>query len=203
MKTRIVSFHNGNLNPELLKHQDLVFKKFGYPLEQIETKLSHPEAIDHFMATEEWDIMVLFDADCIPLNNAVIQYGINAVKNNDTIFGASQKASHIPGSILYVSPCFMVLTRVVWEMIGKPSFKATERCDVAGEITHAAKDHRIDCRMLYPTKVEKEMWQLLGNMMFGYGTTYGTNNVYHAFESNANHHSTSRFIEKCREVLAS
>lgn len=202
MKTRIISFHNGNLNPELLKHQALVFKKFGIALEQIETKLSHPEAIDHFLHSEEWDIVVLFDADCIPLNNSVIQYGINAVANHDTIFGASQRASHIPGSILYVSPCFMVLSRIVWEQIGKPSFKATERCDVAGEITHAAKDADIECRMLYPTHVEKEMWPLLGNIKFGYGTTYGRV-IYHAFESNANHGSTQRFIEKCREVLAS
>jgi hypothetical protein len=202
MKVRIISFNNGDLNPDLLKHQDLVFKKFGIPLEQIETKLPHPEAIDHFLNTEEWDILFLFDADCIPLNETVCSFGLRIVASNRMLYGASQRASHIPNSIVYVSPCFMVLTRVVWEKMGKPSFKATERCDVAGEVTHAAIENDVECFMMFPSHVEKEMWPLIGNMKFGYGTTYG-DSIYHAFESNANHGSTTRFIQKCQEVLAS
>lgn len=199
MKTRIISFHNGNLNPDLLKHQKMVFNEFGIPLEQIETKLSHPEAIDHFLNNEEWDIVVLFDADCIPLNNTIVDYAVKASLEG-RVFGASQKASHIPNSQIYASPCFMAFSKETFELLGKPSFKATSRGDVAEEITYACRDKDVTFQLIYPSHVDKPMWELVNGVKFGYGTTYA-NVVYHAFESNANHGSTHRFIEKCKETL--
>lgn len=200
MRIRVVSFHNGNLNPEIIRLQKAVFHKFEIDLEQIETRLPHPDAIDSFLQTEEWDIVVLFDADCIPLNQHVVDYAVDQVKRGHAIFGASQKASHIPGSKIYVSPCFMALNKSVWEEIGKPSFRATNRGDVAEEISYGCRKHGVVITMLYPTTVEVEKWDLLPGIRFGNGTTYGKS-VYHAFESNANGDSTDRFITKCLEVL--
>ncbi len=201
MRTRIITFHNGNLNPDLLIHQKKVFDKFGIPLEQIQTSLPHPEAIDHFLKTEEWDTVVLFDADCIPLNADIVSKAIEEVKHNHKVFGASQKASHIPNSRIYLSPCFMAITKKTFDHIGSPSFKATDRGDVAEEITYACRAKAIMVSLLYPTHVEVPLWQLTEERKFGYGTTYG-DMVYHAFESNANHGSTTRFIIKCKKILA-
>lgn len=200
MKTRIVTFHNGNLNPDLLTHQKMVFDKFGIALEQILTTLPHPEAIDHFLNSEQWDALVLFDADCIPLHATVVSDALNKVKHGHKVFGASQKASHIPGSKIYLSPCFMVMMRKTFEHIGKPSFKATDRGDVSEEISYGCRAEAIAMELLYPTHVEVPLWPLVDDIKFGYGTTYG-DLVYHAFESNANHGSTQRFIDKCKHIL--
>lgn len=200
MKTRIVSFHQGNLNPNLLTAQKAVFDKFGLPLEQIKTSFSHPAAIDHFLDKEAWDVMVLFDADCIPLNGDVIQDAIEGCIDHDRIIAAAQKASHIPNSQIYASPCFMVLTKKVYEMLGRPSFHATDRGDVAEELSYAAREKGIYLDLIMPDHVETPLWPLTPEIKFGYGTNYG-NKVYHAFESNANHRSTGKFIEKCREIL--
>jgi hypothetical protein len=201
MRTRIISFHNGNLNPELLRMQQAVFDYFDMPLEQIRTDLPHPEAIDHFLATEEWNSIVIVDADCIPLNRDII-YTAMTLAGRDSIVAPAQKASHIPGSQIYASPCFMVFSKSVFEVLGKPSFKATERGDVAEEISYAAREKGITLVLLMPTSVEVPLWPLTDKIKFGFGTTYH-DSVYHAFESNANHKSTSRFIEKCQQLISS
>ncbi len=201
MRTRIISFHNGNLNPELVASQKKVFDKFELELEQIETTKPHPVAIDDFLKYNEWDTLVLFDIDCIPLHKYWVRNAISDVQGNHKIVAAAQKASHIPNSKIYASPCFMVITKKTFEHIGRPSFCATNRGDVAEEISYAAREHQVALYLLYPTKVENPLWPLTDEIKFGHGTTYG-DAVYHAFESNANHHSTSRFIQKCQEVLA-
>lgn len=182
MKTRVITFHNGNLDPELLSHQMAVFDKFQIPLEQIKTSYSHPAAIDHFIDKEDWDQIILFDADCIPINNKAIPIAVETIKNNHKIFAASQKASHIPDSKIYAAPCFMAFTKKTYQHIGEPSFHATHRGDVAEEITYSCRAHQIAVELLYPTHVEVPMWDLTDKIRFGFGTTYA-DLVYHAFES--------------------
>lgn len=180
--------------------QKAVFDKFEIPIEQIETTKPHPEAIDHFLKYAEWDVMILFDADCVPLTKSIVDGCILLCQKHDRIIAASQKASHIPNSKIYASPCFMVLTKEVYEKLGRPSFKATNRGDVAEELSYSAIEKGVYLDLLYPTHVETSLWDLTPEMKFGYGTTYG-DYIYHAFESNANHGSTGKFIEKCLEVL--
>lgn len=202
MIVKIVSFHNGNLNPELIEMQKKVFEHFEIPLEQIKTDFSHPAAIDWYLDKHEWDAVVIFDADCIPLNKDVVITALSCLTDNLVdVYGAAQKASHIPNSKIYCSPAFIAFTKKTYEKIGKPSFHATERGDVGEEITYKAIEKGLILKILLPKVVEKPMWELADGIMFGYGTSY-RNEVYHAFESNANHHSTSRFIEKCKEIIA-
>lgn len=208
MKVRYISFHNGNLNPELLRMQKAVFDKFEKPLEQIQTDLSHGEAIDHFLNTEEWDYVFLFDADCIPLT----KWEDADFFSDVSLLGSAQKSSHLPHSKNFIAPSFMILSRTVWERVGKYSMKAVPGVgDVAELFSTAVKNEyrhhkevpRGNLIFFMPIEVEKPMWRLDGGTKFGYGTTYAFAGlmVYHAFESNANHHSTSRFIKKCQEVL--
>lgn len=203
MKTRFVTFHNGNLNPDLVSYQKKVFDKFGIPLEQIETKLSHGEAIDHFVNTEAWDLLVLFDTDCIPLKwDDVYIKEIGLEPFDLKLFGAPQNANHIKGSKDYVAPAFMILRRDLWEYIGKPSF-VPNKSDCAADVTYACYDKGVRVEYLNVLSCDKPLWKLENGTMFGYGTTFGNLfvEVYHAFESNAGHSSTSRFIEKCKQAL--
>lgn len=199
MNTRIISFHNGNIPAEVLEAQKCVFDFFGLQLEQVETALQHPDAIDYWMQTERWDVMVLFDIDCIPLKRNTIELGIGLSKY--AVVGAAQHASHIPNSADYVSPAFMVLRREIWELLGRPSFAPTNRADVGGEVSIAAYDHPdVVVLMSYPISVEQPMWKFDDGSMFGIGTNYG--NVYHAFESRMNEDARNKFIQKCREVVS-
>lgn len=198
--TRIISFHNGNIPEEVIRAQKKVFDKFELNLEQIKTTLQHPDAIDYFLSTEQWDCAVIFDIDCIPLIPGYVESEVDFVLRNKYLSGAAQHASHIPGSIDYVSPAFCVLSREVFNKLGKPSFAATARGDVGAELTYMAKDNNVFTYMLPVTHVVKEMWPLSNGKMFGIGTTYG-DVIYHAFESRMNAEARNLFVEKCEQVL--
>lgn len=200
MNTRIISFHNGNIPQDVLQAQKKVFDKFELNLEQIETTLQHPDAIDHFLATEQWDVVAIFDVDSIPLIPGYVESEIEFVLHNKYLSGAVQHASHIPDSIDYVSPAFCVLSKEIFERLGKPSFAPTYRGDVGAELTYKAKENNVFTYMLPVTHVVKPMWPLVNGKMFGIGTTYG-DVIYHAFESRMNTEARNLFIEKCDEVL--
>lgn len=196
---RIISFHNGNIPKEVLAAQASVFAHFDLNLEQIETQLQHPDAIDHFLSAEQWDVVVIFDIDCIPLTKDAVLTSIGL--SQYALVGAAQHASHIAHSNDYVSPAFMVLSRRVWSELGKPSFAPTPRADVGQELTIAAYNHdSIPVLMTYPVHVEKPMWRYDDDSMFGIGTDYGK--VYHAFESRMNAEARALFIQKCQQVIA-
>lgn len=202
MKTKYISFHNGNIPSQLLEAQLAVFQHFKIPLQQIKTELQHPDAIDHFLNTAEWDIVVIFDIDCIPLEKDYLDAEVNFVSRvNNWIVGAAQHASHIPNSIDYVSPAYMVMHRAAWEALDKPSFAPTKRGDVGAEITYKAIEHGQHYFMLPVSSCEVPMWKLDNGQMFGIGTTYA-DVIYHAFESRMNADARNRFIEKCRAVVA-
>ena len=107
MNTRIISFHNGNLLPELIEYQKKVFDFFGMPLEQIQTELSHAAAIDKWLNEEDWDMVMIFDTDCVPLqkefmfNNPFINF----------IVGNAQRSSHIVGSKDFAAPSFISFSK--------------------------------------------------------------------------------------------
>ncbi len=195
--TRIISFHNGNIPQAVLDAQASVFRHFGLNLEQIETHLQHPDAIDHFLNTEKWDVVVIFDIDCIPLTKDAVPISIQL--SNIALVGAAQHASHIPDSTDYVSPAFCVLNRGIWKDLGSPSFAPTNRGDVGQELTIIANNKGIPVLMSYPVNVDIKLWKYDDGSMFGIGTDYGK--VYHAFESRMNPDARRRFIARCQKVV--
>ena len=190
---RYITFHNGNINPLVIEYQKKVFDYFKIPIEQIETPLSHGEAIDNFLNTEKWSEIMIFDIDCIPLTKN-LSYDLTGIT------GIAQKASHIPNSEIYAGPAWVVFDKQTYLELDKPSFVPTRRGDCGSELTYKANEKRIKVRLIYPSHVENKQWHLKNNIWFGYGTTYD-DMIYHAFESNANHHSTENFINKCKSVI--
>ena len=197
METNIVSFHNRNLHPDIIKYQEKVFDFFEFPLIQIETKLSHPEAIDYFLNNKQWQNIVIFDIDCIPLNKEAILLAMAKAKEGN-IYGAAQQANHILESGIYASPAFISFSRETWVKMNKPSFLHSEFGDVGHEMTLFATLHNVEVELIWPTHVEVPRWNLGKESTFGLGTTYQTG-IFHAFESRMGNNDI--FVNKCKEVL--
>lgn len=202
-----LSFHNGNLLPQLVEHQKMVFDFYSWDLKQIETKDSHFDALDKAIQSFCWnakneDVICFFDIDCIPLKN--FQEVIQSAAKSGRIIADVQRSSHIKGSKDFAAPSFFAISKETYIKIGMPSFAPNENSDVGENLTRIAKEKGIVIDLLYPIKSEKELWSLDNGQMYGYGTTFGKFGqefTYHAFESNAKHESSSNFVNKCKSVL--
>jgi hypothetical protein len=194
-----VSFHNGNVSGDLVRAQKAVFDHFGRKDHlQIHTELPHGAAIDEYLNTRFWDEIAIFDIDCIPMNPVILLEAEEKAKEG-RLFGIEQSANHL-GNERYVGAPFICFGRSLWESIGKPSFKETKTEDVAGFVTRCAYWNQKKVEYLSPIACEEPRWKLPDGTVFGLGTTY-EGYIYHAFESRFQHGSTSRFIEKCKEVI--
>lgn len=192
-----VSFHNGNVSGDLVRAQKAVFDSHGLEHLQLHTDLSHGQAIDDYLNNRYWNEIAIFDIDCIPLDKEVLNYAQEAVKRG--LFGVAQAANHLTGK-MYVGAPFVCFTRELWEAVGRTSFKETATEDVGGQFTRMVEKTDYLIEYLMPFHCETPLWNLEHLGVFGHGTTY-QRGIYHAFESRFQHGSTSRFIEKCKEVI--
>lgn len=201
-----VTFYNENVDPLVPAMQKLTFEKLGLKINQYKMEgadwKGHGGTIDDFIEEvflhSEDNILVIWDIDCIPLNADIVNEAI-AFADAGGIMGIAQKANHIPNSIIYASPAFIAISRATYIALGAPKFACTDRSDCAGEITHSAREHGVEVRLLYPIHSEIPLWQLDGTIMFGKGTTFGKNDIYHAFYSRKD--NTDMFVRKCNELL--
>lgn len=202
------SFHNGNLIPEVVEYQKKVFDHFGWDIKQIETTDTHYQALDKTIQNFCWnaknsDVICFFDIDCIPFHNFTDL--IESVCKSGKILANVQRSSHIVGSTDFAAPSFFAITKETFIKLGMPSFAPNQFNDVAENLTRVAKEKCIVIDLLYPIHSEKQLWSLDNGQMYGYGTTFGKFNqefTYHAFESNAKHHSSSNFVAKCKSILS-
>lgn len=197
---RIVSFYNDNIPQPVVKAQKAIFDKFGLPLEQIPTRLSHPDAIDSYTGNNCFDVLIIFDIDCIPLTKNAVPETIEIVTETDCIYGAIQNANHIEGSANYASPAFICFSGKTFKLIGGPSFKPTRRGDVGAELTYRAREENVEVKLLKVAEVNVPLWKLSDGTMFGHGTNY-ENKVFHTFQSSRSHASNIMFMKKCMEIL--
>lgn len=198
----IITFYNERINSKIVENQKKVFQKFGIELNQINfgTWSSHGKIIDNYINKLEhnWEYLVLFDIDCIPLDDKIVPESIEWVKNNLGIIAVAQKASHIPNSIIYGGPAFFCIGKKTYEFMGRPTFDKNHRSDCAGEFSYIAAEKSVELKLLYPSNVEQPKWDLNEHIKFGFGTTF-ENKIYHAFESRFQ--NVGMFVKKCEEIL--
>lgn len=196
---KTLSFYKDNIPDDIVKAQKAVFDKFGIQIEQILTTLPHPDAIDDYIQNNQFDVLIIFDIDCIPLAESTVTDAIEIVTKANCIYGAIQNANYIEGSSDYISPAFICFSRQTYELIGSPSFKETPRADVGAELTYRAIEKGLSVKLLKVSQVSVPFWKLSDGTRFGHGTNY-ENKVFHAFEIRKGHDSRKIFIEKCLEV---
>jgi hypothetical protein len=199
----IVSFYMENLSSEVVRCQRDVLESFappGFTIKQILTRHSHAAAIDQFIQSSRYDLIVLLDIDCVPLTASAIP-SLADHAGRGALAGCVQRANHITnGGHLYVGPFCMALSRQVWNRLGCPSFEPTGQGDVGEELTFRCEAAGVPVHMLWPSSVEDPVWALTDRERFGPNTEYG-GAFLHSFLIREPARQRS-FIASCRRLLA-
>jgi len=209
MLTRIVSFYQGNIPKSIIQAQAAVFEKFGYKIEQVLTASSHGAAIDHYVRSVQFDVLLIFDVDCIPLDEQVIPNAIDAVAHHPCLYGIRQNANHLPGTPDYVGPAFVCFSRDTFKALGSPSFRSSRNGDVGSQLTHntlnpgllrSLSQPSIEVRFLNVTDTAVPKWFLSDGTQYGLGTNY-EQKIFHAFGIGSAGLSRNLFLEKAAEIV--
>lgn len=190
MVHKIVSFYHKNLNPEIVDYQKKVFDKLNLNLIQVEFEGTHGSAIKKYLDNNVWDLITIFDVDCIPLEEKVIQDVLEKT-NNETIYGNAQISNAFP----YAAPSFFSFTRNLYENSPHKNFEGMFYPNENGLHVEAdcsevfvKENLRIGKKQIlsYPIKSENIKWRYSGNKdypPFEYGNgAFFDNNTFHCFQ---------------------
>ena len=159
-----------------------------------------------------YDMILMLDIDCIPLNTAAIEYMFTKA-NQGFIVGNIQRSNHIINDEhVFVAPSAFCISKETFKKLGNPSFDPTYRSDVGEEISFIAEEKNIPLEMFLPNHYEelpieknKLPWNLKSSMpKYGIGTTFinaaGEEMFYHLFQSRFCQFNYL-FFNKCINIL--
>jgi len=216
----------GRQQQELERHarvmewQQRVFEHLNIPINYVYNNFNQfdfGQALDSFTnaTVNHVDYWIHFDIDAIPLNGNVIKEIYDKIKDKKTIWGCASQSNHIivNGSKqhAYCNSSTFGLSTKLYKSIRSPSFRHTNRGDVAEELTWKCQELGYTISLVYPasfdgvTDEEASFYQIgkysdLDNgFRFGMGTLY-SDMIYHATMQIVPR-STELFIEKCNNVI--
>jgi len=223
MNPAIVSLFMRNINPEAVKLQLAVVKKFN------KSDVKHyPILTDHnpgysmdlgveAMRKAGHDAVMFLDIDALPLTDFALDYLFEQAYAGKLI-GSAQRSGHIDnGEHIFAAPHNVTFTLETYDEVGKPSFLPNVRGDVAEELTWKAEESNIPVEVLMPTRFDAPpirmdwepkdappYWDLgKDKPRYGIGTTFGNEKgelFWHMFQSfHPGQHE--RFVKKCEEIL--
>ncbi|MBI3467733.1 MAG: class I SAM-dependent methyltransferase [Planctomycetes bacterium] len=199
--TAVVTVFQDNIPPEVVAKQAEVVHRFlpaGCEFEPVRVG-HHAIGLDDYFRKTRHDAFLVLDIDCIPLTEWAISWMLENARAG-IVVGAAQRANHLENSShIYAGPCALAFSRATYDRLGRVSFRATDRGDVAEELTYACQRLGVPVTLLWPTHVVTPKWTLLPSIPFGLGTTFG-GAFFHAFEI-SKAHTVGMFLEKCGEVL--
>lgn len=208
MKHKIVSFIHENLNPEIGILQKKVFDLFNIDLIQHIFVGTHGSAINNYLDNNDWDIITLFDVDCIPLNKDVINKAISFV-DNENMYANAQTSNSYP----YAAASFMTFTRELYDTSPHKNFEGMFYPNEFGIHVEAdcgevfvKENLRIGRKQIlsYPISCLHKKWVYPGNNHYpsfewGNGTIFD-NDTFHAFQIRLTDHQ-SYFINFVKKFL--
>jgi hypothetical protein len=190
MENKIVSFYSENLNPIIVDLQLKVFNKLSIPLEQVKFNGTHGSAIKEYLDNTEFDKIIMFDVDCIPLSKSVIEQAMNII-DDDTIYGNAQISNSHP----YAAPSFLCFTKNLYDTSTHKSFEGGYYPNKKEEMVEAdcseifvKENERRGKKVIlsYPTSCIVPKWSYNGgygypSFVYGNGTIFD-NNTFHSFQ---------------------
>lgn len=209
MKSAIFTYYQSNIAEEVVAAQREVVNRFrpsDVDYVMLQSEAGHAEAIDWFLADSRYDHYVLLDIDAIPLTSMIIPYLLSRAAAG-TVIGNIQRSNHIDnGRHVFAAPSFMALSKNIWWGLGRPSFCATARGDVAEEVSFRAEAMGVPLEMLRPLRsLGEPMWALDGDDQprYGIGTFFGLDGFeisYHNYQIR-DPQSQQLFLDVCKAVL--
>ena len=223
MNPCIVSLFMRNINPEAVKLQSEVVKKFNKSNIKhylILTEQNPGKSMDlaiEMMRNQGHDAIMFLDIDALPLSDVSLDYFFDQTYAGKVI-GSAQRSGHIQNDEhMFAAPHNVTLTLEIYDKIGKPSFLPNSRGDVSEEITWKAEENGIPVELLMPIRFDAPpirmdwepkdsppYWDLgKDRPHYGIGTTFGNDKgelFWHMFQSfYPGQHE--RFVKKCEDVL--
>lgn len=202
---KIFSCYQNNISSKIVDYQRKIFDLFNIDLIQEYTKLNHSDYLDFKINNTEFDIIIFFDIDCIPLKPNIVEYILEQLADNNSIIGVEQANQTIGSDFVFAGPPCFGIKKDVFLKLGKPSFGYTNRGDTGAEFTHISREMGINVKLFNITSSQNKKWKC-GKKRFGNGTIYD-DLLYHQFESRkyseSLEHSLNeyRFVIKCKEIL--
>jgi hypothetical protein len=195
-----------NLPSTIPEYQKKVFDLFNMELTQELSNLPfHDFWLDEKIQNLDFDILIFFDIDCIPLKPGLYEYIVDQVLDNNSFIGVEQAHKIRGNGSIYAAPACFGITRDVYEKMNKPSFRLSDNYDCGGEFSWIAKNHNVNMKLFEITSSLNKRWKC-GDKWFGNGTVYD-DWLYHQFEvrfyefATAERIYTYQFINKCKEII--
>ena len=203
MKSTVLTFYMANMPCDIVHMQNQIVRRFlpsGCDFHQILTSERHAPSIDRFLLGRHYDVVVLLDVDCIPLNEQVLPKMIENAANDRLVGIAVRAFKKRNNGHVYAGPQGMAFSERLFDNAGNPSFSPTRRGDVGEELTFRCEELEIPVDLFWPVDVISPMgWPLRDGIEYGLGTSY---------EGGLFHNGMSRrrrarrvFVNKCTEVL--
>jgi hypothetical protein len=199
---QIYTCYNYNVSRELVQNQKKVFDLFNMEITQELTSIHHPIWMQNkVQSLKDFDILVFFDIDCIPLKPGLYEYILEQIGDNNSIIGIEQARNDADqnSNIIYAGPACLATSKIAYEKMGRPTYSDNHRADSGGELTFAAKESGVNVKFFEITSSLTKEWKC-GNKYFGLGTTYDHDRLYHQFTA-ATLISNFQFNNKAQEIL--
>jgi hypothetical protein len=200
------SCYMNNMPENVIEYQKKIFDLFHMELNQEFTiQPFHDYWLNEKIKALDFDIVIFFDIDCIPLKPGLYEYIVDQISDNNSIIGVEQSSwARNPDFIYAGLPCF-AFTKQVYEKMNKPTFDLSENYDAGGEFTWRANEYGVNVKLFKITNSLNRKWKC-GNKRFGNGTIYD-DWLYHQFEVRYYSENTFekiytyQFIKKCKEII--
>ena len=181
-----VYFENNDIAYRTL--QKKIFDKFDAKINQVKWEGlmdydGHPNFMNNICNTEDVDYFIFFDIDAFPLKKDFIYNIIDRVFDKNTILGIEQRTSHLNNEV-YAGPACFCISKKFYELLGSPKYNATNRGDVAEELSHKCRELNYPISYLKFDKCEIERWELRPGIMFGNASTYD-GLIFHNFHASS------------------
>lgn len=214
-KLDIFSCHMNNIPENVMIYQKKVFDYFDMELNQeFSPHNTHHEWLDYKINNTDFDIIVFFDIDCIPLQPNLYEYIVDQINDDNSFIGIEQSNQDINHNFIYAGPACFAISRKVFEKMNKPSFNITKNYDVGGEFTYYAKDFNVIPKFFKFKSSSNKKWKLGEDRKFGNGSIYD-DWIYHQFEVRYYPHfgkgkydiktedkiQSYKFIQKCKQTI--
>jgi len=203
MKVEFNTLYWSNTPSKQIDAHKSVTDHFNLPVNYYDQNIPHGAWMDWICNNSTSDVIVFFDADCVPIDYDRIKNLIKETYKRDSFLGIAQVSNHIPPkSHIYAAPAFYIITKKCWDRLAT-SFAETIRSDVGEELCYKAEAIGQRYKCLYPSTFEREpaegVWPLGNYGYYGVGTTFD-NTVYHLYQGRMGN-NLDLFTQRCQEII--